>query len=77
MNCTPKGTEPVIGVTENLASGAGVLLLVVGVGEDPASGAVLLLQATRPANTSTVKARIVRICLAFSQLKDLDFLSNP
>ena len=43
MNCTPKGTEPVVGVAENLASGAGVL----GV----------LLQPVKAANASVTKAR--------------------
>ncbi len=70
-----------VDVTENLASRDGVLLLV-GVAANPASGAGVLgvpgvlLQPVKATNASVIKARIVWICLAFSQLKDLDFLSN-
>ena len=80
MNCTPKGREPFVGVAENLASGAAVIgvLLASGAGVLEVPGVLgVLLQPIKAANTSVIKARIVWICLAFSQLKDLDFLSNP
>ena len=53
MNCTPKGTEPVRGVAENLASGAGLLLQLIKL----ANASVI------KARTAIILVIVVRQCL--------------
>ena len=70
MNCTPKGTEPVVGVAENLASGAGVPEVLGALG--------VLLQPVKAANASVIKAKTVTIfAIAVHQLLECIPFSAP
>ena len=78
MNCTPNGTEPVIGVAENIATGALVncapvaIEPVAGDAEKLDSGVALpgvLLQPVRTDNANATKARTTTIfAIAVHQL---------